>query len=282
MFETVEDIFIKFNLVKDELISESIEKNPLIQNYILSLFNDDKIDYDTIDEWKLCCNGLYFQYKQKDYELMKKYYLMTIEKNNSYAKFNLGKYYQKIEKDYVQMKKYYLMAIEKGNNNAMNNLGFYYKKIEKDYNLMKKYYLMAIEKGNLKAMNNLATYYQKIEKDYDLMKKYYQMAIEKDNSKAMYYLSLYYEKNKLDFYKELINIKNKNELITNKIKELENIKEIKIYNNKKLLFENLKNYKKCALCLEDNVLNIDLNCGHDICVECYTNDLKCIYNFCNC
>jgi TPR repeat protein len=146
---------------------------------------------------------------------------------------------------------------------------------------MKKYYLMAIEKGNSLAMNNLGIYYKNIEKDYDQMKKYYLMAIEKGNSKAMFNLCLYYDENELDFYKELINIKNKNGLIKNKIKELEKIKEIKIYKNKIILFENLKNYKKCGLCLEDNVLHINLNCGHDICIGCYTNDLECIYNFCS-
>ena len=83
--------------------------------------------------------------------------------------FNIGKYYHKIQKDYDMMKKYYLMAIEKGNHDAMNNLGLYYKNIEKDYDMMKKYYLMAIDKGCFNAMNNLGFYYYQTEKNYDLM-----------------------------------------------------------------------------------------------------------------
>ncbi len=51
---------------------------------------------------------------------------MTIEKGNAYAIFNLGLYYQKIQKNYEEMKKYYLMAIEKGNPYAMKKLIHYY------------------------------------------------------------------------------------------------------------------------------------------------------------
>ena len=45
--------------------------------------------------------------------------------------FNFGLYYQTIEKDYHLMKKYYLMAIEKGHSDAMFNFGLYYQTIEK-------------------------------------------------------------------------------------------------------------------------------------------------------
>jgi TPR repeat protein len=110
----------------------------------------------------------------------------------------IGLYYgKKIEKDYDLMKKYYLMAIDKGNDDAMYNLGHYYQFKEKNYDLMKKYYLMAIDKENSYAMNNLGHYYQFKEKNYDLMKKYYLMAIDKDNGGAMYNLGYYYRRNKL-------------------------------------------------------------------------------------
>ena len=62
--------------------------------------------------------------------------------------FNLGNHYYFIHQDIKLMKKYYLMAIEKGNSDAMNNLGYYYNNIHYNYDLMKKYYLMAVEKGH--------------------------------------------------------------------------------------------------------------------------------------
>jgi len=76
-----------------------------------------------------------------------------------------GVYYQKIEKNYDLMKKYYLMAIELNHSDAMNSLAFYYKNTEKNYELMKKYYLMAIELNDSDAMYNLALYYKYIEKN---------------------------------------------------------------------------------------------------------------------
>jgi tetratricopeptide (TPR) repeat protein len=129
----------------------------------------------------------------KNYELMKKYYLMAIDKGNLKAMFNLGLYYHFIEKDYEMMKKYYLMATERGDSDAMCNLANYYYSIEKDYKLMKKYYLMAINKNHTNSMYNLALYYKEIEKDYGLMKKYYLMVIDKGDSDGMYRLGLYYK-----------------------------------------------------------------------------------------
>jgi TPR repeat protein len=65
----------------------------------------------------------------------------------------LGDYY-KDEKSYDLMKKYYLMAIEKDNSEAMTNLGHHYRYVEKNKNLMLKYYHMAVEKGNYYTRNN--------------------------------------------------------------------------------------------------------------------------------
>ena len=58
--------------------------------------------------------------------------------NNSTSFCNLAMEYYK-SKNYDEMKKYFLMAIDKGNLFAMNNLGLYYKYYEKNYDLMKKY-----------------------------------------------------------------------------------------------------------------------------------------------
>ena len=108
------------------------------------------------------------------------------------------------------------------------NCNYYQHKI-KDYDKMKHYYLMAIDAGNSAAMNNLGYYYQHIEKDYVKMKQYYLMAIDKNNLKAMNNLEKYYSDDKIEFYKELIKIEIKNDLIQNKINELEKLKPIQIY-----------------------------------------------------
>ena len=315
MFESLKQISDTFNMgINDKYI---IESNCAIE-YILNLFNNGTIDDKTLDVNKLIWNGLYCQFVLKDYEKMKKYYsmaiklgnsnamnilacyyddieknhkkaekyyLMAIELGDSNSMYNLAHYYNHVEINHELMKKYYLMAIELGNSCAMNNLAHYYQHIEKNNKLMKKYCLMAIELGNSCAMNNLAHYYHHVEKNHDLMKKYYLMAIESGNSSAMNNLAYYYhhiKKNNLMFYGELSKL-NQNKLIKNKLNELENSdKQIIIYKNKIRLFKELNNYKQCKLCLENDVLNIDLNCGHDMCIDCYQTYFKCYYAFCNC
>jgi hypothetical protein len=54
-----------------------------------------------------------------------------------------------------------------------------------------------------------------------------------------------------------------------------------MYNNKIRIFEKLKNCHQCAICLEENALNIILECGHETCVEYYDKfKSSCYFNFC--
>ncbi len=213
------EILKKYNIYDDKKLS----LNEI--DFIEQLFNDG-INIINLNEFENNSNilvfiGIYYKKVEKDYELMKKYYLMAIELGDACAMNNLGLYYEKVEKDYGLMKKYYLMAIELSNSYAMNNLGMYYKNVEKDYELMKKYYLMAIELGNSSAMNNLGWHYEKVEKNYGLMKKYYLMAIELDNSNAMNNLELHFLNNKFVLYKLLLNIDKKNMLVDKVLNKLE-------------------------------------------------------------
>jgi TPR repeat protein len=155
------------------------------KNNILKYIYNNELDTNMYNNL-----GLYYQYIEKDYNKMMKYYLKGFKLNDSNAILNLGDYYNSI-KNYKKMKKYYLKAIELGNSYAMISLGYYYNEII-NYNEMKKYYEMAIELGNSNAMNNLGYYYYEIE-NYDEMKKYYLKAIELDNSMTMYNLGLYYQ-----------------------------------------------------------------------------------------
>ena len=176
------------------------------------------------------CFGMYFQFVEKDYDKMLRCYEISIKSNNSNAINNIGIYHNKITKNYDEMKKYYLMAIDLNNNNAMHNLGCYYEKIEKNYHKMKKYYLMAINQNNCNSMNNLALYYINIENNYNLMLKYHLKAIEMNNSNSLFNLELFFQYNLIKLYNLLKQQKNINNLINQKINQLEKIisKDIKI------------------------------------------------------
>jgi tetratricopeptide (TPR) repeat protein len=165
--------------------------------------------------------------------------------------------------------KYYEKGVKFGNVTSMYNLGHYYyecKNIEK----MLKYYLMAIELKDIDTMYELALYYQTT-KEYNLMCKYYEMAVKESftiNGPNNYvndgikYFDLFNLKDELD--KILL----KPIPVQIKLKEINNKKEIMIYNNKKKLFETLNNNIKCEICYEEG-LNIDLVCGHLCCISCY-------------
>jgi len=139
--------------------------------------------------------GLHYErrYQNIYYDLMKKYYLQAIENENSKAMYRLGSYYKWQELNYDLMKKYFIMAINKENILAMVELGDYYRYEVANYDLMKKYYLMAIDRGDEESMIKLGEHYEYDEKNYDLMKKYYLQAIEKGNSEAMVCLGRYYQ-----------------------------------------------------------------------------------------
>ena len=175
--------------------------------------------------------ALYNHCITSNYIQAKKYYLIAIKKGNINAMNNLSSYYRLIEQDYDKMKEYCLMAIERGNINAMNNLGLYYSYYY-NYDKMEKCYLIAIEEGNISAMYNLGLYYYNKCIDSKKMEKYFLMAIEKGNKRSMKKLSLFYRHSPLKLYILLINIKNKNSLINEKIDELLCYDSVKIYDKK--------------------------------------------------
>ena len=173
------------------------------------------------------------------------------------------------------------MAIDYGNLDAISNLAICYISIEKNYEQAKKYFHMGIEKDDLFSMLHLGFYYFLTEKDYNEAKKYYKLGIDKYNSSLIDIFHTYHENNEFELYKFYTLIETTNSVINEKIKELtKKNKNISDFNNKKRLFTELNNYKQCIICLCDNVLNIKLNCGHDICIDCYDPNMKCYYNFC--
>jgi len=198
MKKDLSEYFINNNVIIDY---HSYDKLTPLQINNLFLFMKKDYEINSNCDIELNLAGIIARRKKK-YDLMMKYYLMAIEKENELAMSNLGIYYHD-EKKYDLMMKYYLMAVEKRNGNAMNNLGIYYYE-ENKYDLMIKYYLMAIEKGNGNAMINLGYYYYR-ENKYDLMMKYYLMAIEKGSDHVTNILAIHYDYTKqeiLDFTKK--------------------------------------------------------------------------------
>ena len=147
--------------------------------------------------------ALYYKEIEKNYELMKKYYLMAIEKENSTAMFELGLYYEDIEINHKLMKKYYLRAIDKGNSSAINKLlKYYYKNLNE--NIYDEFFLTFINIENEELQKKLSPSFKFIKKLYnekiDLMKLHFEYSL---NNKG-------FEEAKKDFINLLQNYSIKN------------------------------------------------------------------------
>jgi len=121
--------------------------------------------------------GLYYFRYKKDYHLMKYYYLMAIEYNNTLAMVQLGIYYEDVEKNNILSKKYYLMAADLNDTDAMCFLGHLCIATNLDCKGMEEWFIKAAELNSVRAMHHIGFYYNKIKK-YDLMEKYLLLSID--------------------------------------------------------------------------------------------------------
>jgi len=126
---------------------------------------------------------------------------------------------------------------------------------------------------------NLGSYYESIEKDDDLMKRYYLMAFNAGRTEALEKLKSKCKENALALYKLLAEVKesSRSEFLKQQLTQLEQCHIVRIYSNKVRIFKRVNNYTQCPVCLEGNVLNIILGCGHEICIHCYDPNMKCYY-----
>ena len=227
---------------------------------------------------------------------------------NVYGLYAIAEMYFNIAKDLEQkgnaqteyneeIEYYYLLSATLHYSPAMVNIALYYEEICNDYNKAITYYLQAIEHEELYAMYNLADLYYNI-KDYVKMEYYYSLAINRYNDIQSIYKLISYYVTQLNFdkitYYYLIAIENSDfkrskvnkiinifyiflilDAITNKTPQMEHQlskvmknRNIMIYKNKIKLFKNLNNIIECVICYEEQ-LNIDLHCGHCVCIYCY-------------
>lgn len=135
------------------------------------------------------------------------------------------------------MEQYLLMAVELKHLNSICVLGDYYYYIEQDYVSMKKYYEKAIDLNDIISMYKLAKYYKFVENNNILMEKYILMILkfEDVNKKIELENNIYY--NHVIYYKMLSSFENKNELIINKINELENFLSVKIHKINQIIYK---------------------------------------------
>jgi tetratricopeptide (TPR) repeat protein len=235
-------------------------------------------------------------------KLMINKYLLAIELGDAYAMNNLAIYYENNRYPESFIRKYYEMAIQYSFNcDAMYNYADYFK-AKNDHINMEKYFKMAADVYNdIESMIQLGVYYGSINKT-EQEEHYMKLAfgqIKIPHDYKLLFRNIYnYESGdseiteteieKMDLKEctrlfkfdtaELINIVNfcnkyditasDNIVLRCIMKIYHNNEHINIYINKVALFKRLNNIIECGICYED-VLNIDLKCGHCVCTKCY-------------
>jgi len=137
---------------------------------------------------------------------------------------------------------------------------------------MEKYFWMAVDKNDIESIYELLEYYNKIN-DCENIKKCLEKLIECCETLNK---DIDYEKIPLSFlkmYSILKSINNPKIQIVNYMNEMIKNKNIRIYNNKINLFTSLNNIVECPICYETKV-NIDLECSHCFCIDCYVEIYK--------
>lgn len=199
---------------------------------------------------------------------------------------SLGYYYFNIVKDYKKAVEYYMKAVDYGNVASMGNLAHYYKTIEKNNGLAMKYYVMKISFGDYTRVNpmlNLMTLFDVSNDDFDMLYTLVEKIVTVEE------LNCYYHKviirNKFLQWKVLYKVERDYEAQTQtrvrkqfvdirKSLETNNF-DILHFKNKFLRAMYFNTKDKCALCHDENVLNIDIECFHGVCYKCYIPNLKC-------
>lgn len=190
------------------------------------------------------------------------YYLLSANLNYSPAMVNIAIYYEEICNDYNKAITYYLQAIEYEELYAMYNLADLYYNI-KDFSKMEYYYSLAINRYNdIDSIYKLISYYS-TQLNFDKIKYYYLIAIEhSDFKRSKVLINIFY------IFLILDDIANKTPKMEQQLSKVMKNRDIMIYKNKIKLFKNLNNLIECVICYEEQ-LNIDLHCGHCVCIYCY-------------
>jgi hypothetical protein len=125
------------------------------------LINDriDDATYNHQNGTVLLYYGFYYRYINTNPELMKKYYLMGIEKNNVYCEYNFANWCKKYG-DIDRMKKYYRMASKKNYIPAICNFALWYEE-NGDYDNMTKYYLKGAKNGDTNCCDLMNKYFER-------------------------------------------------------------------------------------------------------------------------
>lgn len=255
-------------------------------NYYMRI---EKNAVQALQFYKLACDngnvgamynlGCYYAFRSNNIDMAIKYFTMGIEKGCADSMFNLGQMYYN-DREYEKAEKYYMMAFEKDHTRASGCLGRLYYEIKRDNELASMYYLIGFENGDYKFFNDLVQVVRKLNSNELLVRIVKKLLTDGENEmiKKMNIGELTKWKVLYLLGKDGFSNGSTVELCT----EFEKNRDIMYLKNKMMRATKFNTLEQCTICLDDNVLCVEMNCGHSICFNCYNPSSKCYYKWCEC
>jgi TPR repeat protein len=203
---------------------------------------------------------------------------------------NMGIMYETRFKNVELAKKYYLMAINEGDELSMYNLAdLYYN--EKNNELMVQYFEMAVQHGDDASRKRLILHYHSVGDMPNFARHYYlQLAWSGDDADdadywdgvdESHYSKFQKSHNSLTLAAQLDRGETRdNPDVVRLLDSLRKTPQYCAFKNKVALFTRLNHVVECGICYDNDKVNIDIHCGHTVCVDCYTQLYDKVCPFC--
>ena len=205
---------------------------------------------------------------------------------------NMGIMYETRFKNFDLAKKYYLMSIDEGDELSMYNLAdLYYN--EKNTELMVQYFELAVQHGDEASSKRLILHYHSVGDMPNFARHYYlQLAWSGDGDGAddadywdgvdeSHYSKFQKSHNSLTLAAQLGRSETRdNPDVVRLLDSLHKTPQYCAFKNKVALFTRLNHVVECGICYDNDKVNIDIHCGHTVCVDCYTQLYDKVCPFC--
>ena len=188
---------------------------------------------------------------------------------------NMGIMYEIRFKNFELAKKYYLLAIAEGDELAMYNLADLYCN-EKNVELMVQYFELAVQHGDIASRKRLILHYHSVGDMPNFARHYYlQMSCDGDgygNDDECDYSKFLQSHNSLTLAAQLDRGDTRDHADVVRLLDcLHKTPQHCAFKNKVALFTRLNHVVECGICYDNDKVNIDIHCGHTVCVDCYTH-----------
>jgi hypothetical protein len=204
--------------------------------------------------------GIMYETRFKNVELAKKYYLMSIDQGDELSMYNLADLYYN-EKNNELMVQYFELAVQHGDEASSKRLILHYHSVGDMPNFARHYYLQLAWAGDDAGAGDDADYWDgDDESNYSKFKKSH---------------------NSLILAAQLDRLETRdNPDVVRLLDALHKTPQYCAFKNKVALFTRLNHVVECGICYDNDKVNIDIHCGHTVCVDCYTQLYDKVCPFC--